>query len=76
MSTLSIECDGIDYTEMLKKCNAREVAFLNISSYGGGATPWKEKSSKAQDFSDGLLEVIAFDAKVVTNISLQITSNT
>ena len=64
MSTLSIECDGVDYTEMLKKYQAREVVFLNISSYGGGAKPWSEKSTQGhQDLSDGLLEVIAFDAK-------------
>ena len=64
MSTLTIECDGVDYTEMLEKYHAREVVFLNISSYGGGATPWSGKSSQGhQDFSDGLLEVIAFDAK-------------
>lgn len=63
MEFVRIECDGVDYTEMLRAYGTHSVLFLNIKSYAGGTRPWNTKSKGFQppDMNDGLLEVVAVD---------------
>ena len=44
MEFVRIECDGVDYTEMLRAYGTHSVLFLNIKSYAGGTRPWNTKS--------------------------------
>lgn len=57
---ITLECDGVDYTQRLKDLKIHSLLFLNIPSYGGGTRPWGGSSpvyeSPATD--DGLIEVI------------------
>jgi diacylglycerol kinase (ATP) len=60
MDHVTIECDGVDYTNKLKAYGTHSVLFLNIKSYAGGTRPWNRKNG-AQEINDGLLEVVAID---------------
>lgn len=60
MDYVTIECDGVDYTQRLKDYGTHSVLFLNIKSYAGGTRPWNRKNG-AQDINDGMLEVVAID---------------
>ena len=60
---MSIVCDGVDYTERLKKYKCVCVLFLNIKYYAGGTRPWKkgDKNFNRPAMDDSLMEVIGFD---------------
>ncbi|XP_052738066.1 eye-specific diacylglycerol kinase isoform X3 [Bicyclus anynana] len=56
---VTMECDGKDYTPVLREHKVHAIVFLNIPSYGGGTHPWN-KSGGTSDPSteDGLIEVV------------------
>ena len=60
MDYVTIECDGIDYTNKLKAYGTHSVLFQNIKSYAGGTKPWNRKNGP-QEINDGLMEVVAID---------------
>ena len=60
MDHVTIECDGVDYTNKLKAYGTHSVLFLNIKSYAGGTRPWNRRNG-TQAINDGLLEVVAID---------------
>lgn len=55
------QCDGKDYTEVIRRKGLEAVAFLNIYSYAAGTRPWGTKSAvdnfKPPRMDDGLIEV-------------------
>ena len=59
----SLQCDGVSYTETLKRRSIEAVAFLNIGSYAAGTNPWGTRSAlpgekfDAPSICDGKLEV-------------------
>lgn len=60
MDYVTIECDGVDFTQKLRAYGSHSVLFLNIKSYAGGTRPWNRKNGN-QDINDGLMEVVAID---------------
>ncbi len=44
MSSIRVECDGVDLTERLAAYGAHSVIFLNIRSYAGGTRPWNRRN--------------------------------
>lgn len=57
---INLKCDGVDFTDLIRKRSFVAVVVLNIPSYGAGTTPWGKPHSdiyKPQKFDDGLLEV-------------------
>ncbi|CAH2092069.1 unnamed protein product [Euphydryas editha] len=56
---VTMECDGKDFTPVLREHKVHAIVFLNIPSYGGGTHPWN-KSGGTSDPSteDGLIEVV------------------
>eukprot|EP00051_Salpingoeca_urceolata_P014656 m.186907 g.186907 ORF g.186907 m.186907 type:complete len:933 (+) comp18148_c0_seq2:670-3468(+) len=63
---LTLVCDGVDYTQLLRSKGIEAVAFLNISSYAAGTRPWGTKSSTnrfaAPALHDKKLEVVGFQS--------------
>nr|XP_032512298.1 eye-specific diacylglycerol kinase-like isoform X2 [Danaus plexippus plexippus] len=56
---VTMECDGKDYTPVLKEHKVHAIVFLNIPSYGGGTHPWnKSGGSSDPSTEDGLIEVV------------------
>ena len=60
---IQLECDGRDYTALIRENSYVALVFLNIPSYGAGTDPWgtpnlRKSLFKPQDHGDGLLEVI------------------
>lgn len=60
MDHVSIVCDDVDFTQRLRNYGAHSIIFLNIKSFASGTRPWNRKAGK-EDYSDGLLEVVAID---------------
>ena len=60
------QCDGKDYTEIIRRKGLEAVAFLNIYSYAAGTRPWGTKAAvdnfKAPRIDDGLVEVCPIHA--------------
>ena len=46
MDFMSVECDGVDHTDRLKRYKISCLLFLNIKSYAGGTRPWKKRRYK------------------------------
>ena len=57
---ITLECDGVDYTQRLRDLKIHSLLFLNIPSYGGGTRPWGGSSPiyETPATDDGLIEVI------------------
>ena len=43
MDFVTLECDGVDYTEKLKSYKTNGILVLNIPSYAGGCQPWNSR---------------------------------
>ncbi|XP_041972617.1 eye-specific diacylglycerol kinase isoform X2 [Aricia agestis] len=56
---VTMECDGKDFTPVLREHKVHAIVFLNIPSYGGGTHPWnKSGGSVDPSTEDGLIEVV------------------
>ncbi|KJE89237.1 diacylglycerol kinase alpha [Capsaspora owczarzaki ATCC 30864] len=61
---VQLQCDGVDYTPLLRMHKLEGICLLNITSYAGGTNPWGTRVSeefKPQQFDDGLIEVIGIE---------------
>ncbi|CAH0721639.1 unnamed protein product, partial [Brenthis ino] len=56
---VTMECDGKDFTPVLREHKVHAIVFLNIPSYGGGTHPWnKSMGATEPSTEDGLIEVV------------------
>nr|XP_026491066.1 eye-specific diacylglycerol kinase isoform X2 [Vanessa tameamea] len=56
---VTMECDGKDYTPVLREHKVHAIVFLNIPSYGGGTHPWNKSGGTSEPSTeDGLIEVV------------------
>ncbi|XP_072941929.1 eye-specific diacylglycerol kinase isoform X2 [Epargyreus clarus] len=56
---VTMECDGKDFTPVLREHKVHAIVFLNIPSYGGGTHPWNKSGGSAEPSTeDGLIEVV------------------
>lgn len=65
-ASVTLTCDGKDFTELLRKKKVQSVAVMNVPSYAGGTHPWGTKQSvegfRPLRIDDGLLEVVGFES--------------
>ncbi|XP_034825506.1 eye-specific diacylglycerol kinase isoform X4 [Maniola hyperantus] len=56
---VTMECDGKDFTPVLREHKVHAIVFLNIPSYGGGTHPWNKSGGTSEPSTeDGLIEVV------------------
>ncbi|XP_046845663.1 LOW QUALITY PROTEIN: diacylglycerol kinase zeta-like [Xenia sp. Carnegie-2017] len=60
---VQLECDGVDLSGKIAELKPQCILFLNISSYGGGTSPWGIPLKEYEEFrgqrcDDGYVEVI------------------
>ena len=58
MDFVTLECDGVDYTEELKSYKTNGILVLNIPSYAGGCQPWNVREKVRRKYNKVIIGVL------------------